>query len=206
MDPGLTEVGVRQAALVAERLGTRGAGEIVTSPAKRARETAAPFASRLGVEPAVVDDLLELRLPDWTNLSLMEVASKFREARAREPHAWWDGMPGGESFRAFAQRVRAGMLQMLAARGIRLVDEEHAPIFSVEKDLGRVVVFGHGGTNTVAMTVLLGMPCVPWEWERCALGHAGFLRLKAVPLGKGHIFSLRSFNDLEHLPRDLRTI
>ncbi len=95
---------------------------------------------------------------------------------------------------------------VLAERGVCRVQREEAPIFTMERDLGRLVVFGHGGMNTVAMTVLLGMPCVPWEWERFALGHAAFIRLKAIPLGPGYIFSMRSFNDSEHLPKELRTI
>lgn len=206
MNPGLTELGHRQAVLVAERLGVRGAGEIISSPAVRARETAAPLAQRLGVTPTVIDDLVELRLPDWTHLSLAEVSANFKQARAREPQAWWDGLPGGESFRAFFERVHRGVYHLLEERGMRRCKEEEAPIFTMEKDLGRVVIVGHGGTNSVAMTVLLGMPCVPWEWERCALGHASFLRLKAIPLGRGFIFSLRAFNDCEHLPRELRTI
>lgn len=205
MDPVLTAIGARQATLVAERLGRRGASEILSSPSTRALQTAAPLSTRIDAPVAVVDDLLELRLPDWSKLSLIEVANKFREARAREPQAWWDGLPGGESFRVFFERVQRGLLATLAERGVRRVDGEEAPIFTIDRDLGRLVVFGHGGTNSVAMTVLLGMPCVPWEWERLAIGHAAFVRFKAIPLGRGFIFSLRAFNDCEHLPRDLRT-
>lgn len=206
MDPRLTELGERQAGLVADRLRERGASEIISSPALRARQTAAPLAQAVGLTPVVIDDLVELRLPDWSHLSLSEVAVQFRAARSREPQAWWDGIPGGESFRAFFERVHAATLRMLHERGVCRVQREEAPIFTMERDLGRVVVFGHGGMNTVAMTVLLGMPCVPWEWERFALGHAAFIRLKAIPLGPGYIFSMRSFNDAEHLPKELRTI
>jgi len=210
MDPGLTELGAKQAQLVAERLctaraGKGGAAEIITSPARRARETAAPLAQRLAMTPVVVDDLVELRLPDWSKLSLLEVAHKFREARAREPQAWWEGVPGGESFRLFFERVQRGILGVLDERGVRRCPDEEAPIFTIERDLGRLVIVGHGAMNAVAMTVLLGLPSVPWEWERFTLSHAAFLRLKTVPLGRGFIFSVRSFNDCEHLPRDLRS-
>jgi probable phosphoglycerate mutase len=224
MDPGLTELGMKQAQLVAERLcstaegradsmkdrppadsGRRAVDEIVTSPALRARQTAAPLAERLAIEPEVVDDLIELRLPDWSGHSLLQVAQQFREARAREPAAWWEGVPGGESFRLFFERVQRAIVGVLEARGVRRCPGEEAPIFTLERDPGRLVIVGHGAMNAVAMTVLLGVPSVPWEWERFTLGHAALLRLKTVPLGRGFIFSLRSFNDRDHLPRDLRT-
>ena len=43
-DPGLSPLGHEQAKAVADRLGTFGALDIVTSPLRRAQETAAPFA------------------------------------------------------------------------------------------------------------------------------------------------------------------
>lgn len=205
MDPELTELGEQQAMLVAERLGKGGASSLVTSPAVRARSTAAPLAQRLGLEPEVVEDLLEFQLPDWSRLTMMEVALKFREARSREPHEWWDGLDGGEKFRDFHARVQRGLSTVLRSRGVTVLDGHDTPIFQVEQDFGRLVVFGHGGTNAVAMNILLGVPCVPWEWERFAIAHAGFVRLKAIPLGRGRIFSLRAFNDCEHLPREMRS-
>jgi hypothetical protein len=37
------------------------------------------------------------------------------------------------------------------------------------------------------------------------LGHASLAALESMPLGGGHILSLRSFNDQEHIPIDMRT-
>jgi len=206
MDPALTELGQEQSELVGKRIAERGADEIISSPARRALATAAPLAALLGKAPSVVGDLTELRLPDWSHLSLIEVAQSFRSAREREPEAWWQGMPGGENFRSFIERVQTAMRGLLADRGVRWAPSGEAPIFTHERDIGRIVIFGHGGTNTVAMTVLLGLPSVPWEWERFTLCHTGVIRLKAVPLGGGFIFSMRSFNDCEHLPKKLRTV
>lgn len=206
MDPALTKLGREQSELVGKRIAERGADEIISSPARRALATAAPLAALLEKEPSVVDDLTELRLPDWSHLSLIEVAQSFRSAREREPEAWWQGMPGGENFRSFIERVQMAMRGLLADRGVRWAPSGEVPIFTHERDIGRIVIFGHGGTNSVAMTVLLGLPSVPWEWERFTLCHTGVIRLKAVPLGGGFIFSMRSFNDCEHLPKKLRTV
>lgn len=223
LDPILTELGREQAELVGARIAARGATEIVTSPARRARETAEPLARALGLTPHVVDDLVELRLPDWSGLTPQQYIEKFRDARKRHPNEWWDGLPGGEAFTAFSHRVRAAVDSLLEARGIRrlrahtlsenpdcpacVARADHQPLFEVRHDAReRIVVFGHGGTNTVAMTVLLGVACVPWEWERFTLSHAGILRLKAIPLGPGYIFSLRAFNDCEHIPKAKRSV
>lgn len=205
MDPGLTPLGVDQAARAAARLAERGAREVISSDARRAIETARPIAERLRCEHHVVPELTELRLPNWSHLSLEEVAREFRKAREREPAAWWEGLPGGESFRVFATRIQRALNDVLGARGVRRVEGEEAPMWSFERDIGRVVIVGHGGTNSVASALLLGIPPVPWEWERTHLNHCAFLRLTSVPLGRGNIFSLRASNDCEHLPRDLRT-
>jgi broad specificity phosphatase PhoE len=204
MDPKLTELGRLQSQRVAERLAKRGATHFWTSPARRARETAEPFAERIGSPAKVVEDLVELKLPDWSDREPNVIAETFLQARARPPKAWWQGMPGGEDFATFQTRVRKALLTQLEGLGVKLVDEEHS-LFHVPAEIGRLVIFGHGGTNSVAMTVLLGVPSVPWEWERFMLHHTGILRLKAVPIGPAHIFSVRAFNDCEHLEKAQRT-
>lgn len=54
-DPGLTEQGRSCAARVAEELSGSGIRAIFASRTRRAQETAAPAASRLGVVPAAYD-------------------------------------------------------------------------------------------------------------------------------------------------------
>lgn len=59
VDPGLDEVGTAQAETVAQELAALGPLSIITSPLKRARETAAPLArlwrTTAQVEPAVAE-------------------------------------------------------------------------------------------------------------------------------------------------------
>lgn len=207
MDPPLTERGRAQAERAAARLaaGRRKPTEILVSCATRARETAAPIAAATGLEPTVIDDLVELQLPDWSDLAPEEVAGHFRAARARALHEWWDGIPGGETFHAFHERISRALARILRDRGV--VPREGGPkhLYDQARDPGRIVVVGHGGTNSVAMSLLLGVEVVPWEWERIALHHASFVRLRTIPLGGGAVFSLRAHNDVEHLPREMRT-
>jgi broad specificity phosphatase PhoE len=66
-DPGLDDVGVVQAAMVADLLAPLRDGDrphLVTSPLRRCRETATPLAARWGIEPVVEPLVAELPSPD----------------------------------------------------------------------------------------------------------------------------------------------
>ncbi len=58
-DPALAQGGVRQARQVAGFLAEERIDAIYTSPSRRAVETAAPLAGRLGMTATVVDDIAE---------------------------------------------------------------------------------------------------------------------------------------------------
>jgi probable phosphoglycerate mutase len=58
-DPSLTPHGEQQARRLVGALSDEPVAALYTSPLARARETAAPLAAALGLEPAVVDDLRE---------------------------------------------------------------------------------------------------------------------------------------------------
>lgn len=63
LDPGLDDTGRRQADALADELGARAPLEVVTSPFRRARETAAPLAERWGAVPTVVPAFGEIPSP-----------------------------------------------------------------------------------------------------------------------------------------------
>ena len=64
VDPGLSEVGQRQAREVADRLVALGPLPILTSPMQRCRETATPLAEKWGVAPEPSDHVGEIQAPD----------------------------------------------------------------------------------------------------------------------------------------------
>jgi broad specificity phosphatase PhoE/ribonuclease HI len=112
-DPELTEAGQVQAAAAARALATRLKKQgvvpaaVLSSPLRRARQTAAAVAEATGAELEVRDALIETDFGGWEGLT-------FREARERDPdlHGRWLGSadvepPGGESFRAVGERVGA---------------------------------------------------------------------------------------------------
>ncbi len=53
-DPGLSEAGQRRAQQLAEALAGAGITQILTTQWQRSRDTAAPLAARLGLQPTVV--------------------------------------------------------------------------------------------------------------------------------------------------------
>src|SRR3954469_12210620 len=64
-DPELAPEGERQAEALVERLAAEPLSRLFVTPLRRTRETAAPLAARLGLEPVVVPELIEVRLGDF---------------------------------------------------------------------------------------------------------------------------------------------
>lgn len=205
VDPFLTDVGREQAELAARRLATeRPLTEIIASPALRSQQTAEPIAGLTGLPVVTVDDIVEIKMPDWTGELEETVQDIFAVSSRRSPDEWWEGLDGGESFRDFHERVTKALQILLAERGIE-PHPDHRHLWQVRNDADRIAIVAHGGTNAVALTYLLGVDPTPWEWERFILYHASFARVRAIPLAGAHVFSLRTFNDREHLPPELRT-
>ena len=75
------------------------------------------------------------------------------------------GLPGGESFRDFHERVWSGFEATLADYGVR-VSPHHHQLWDIANPDLRLVFVAHGGTNGLLLARLLGTEPVPWEWER----------------------------------------
>ena len=63
-DPGLSELGQKQADAVADILVQAGARSAICSPMLRCRETALPFEQRMGLIAQVVPEVSEIETPD----------------------------------------------------------------------------------------------------------------------------------------------
>lgn len=206
-DPFLTDLGHEQAQHAADRIATdekASPAKLIVSPALRSQQTAQPIAEETGLDIETVDDLVEVKMPDWEGITEAAVVKIFMTTKHRSPDEWWEGLEGGESFRVFHDRVTTALDGLLAEHGIRR-DTDDRRLWHVEEDPGRIVVVAHGGTNSVCLTHLLGIPPAPWEWEKFVLFHASFARVKFIPLAGAYVPSLRTFNDQEHLPSELRS-
>lgn len=207
LDPKLTESGLQQAQRLADAARTwkRPPHVLWVSTATRAQQTAAPLAEVLGLEPVVHDWLTEIRLPPhWQGAPALDISEVFAGLKARGEEEWWQGVPGGETFSDFHRRVTEGLQGALRAHGIRRSEGER-PIYEVQDPELRICMVAHGGTNSVLTSEVLGLPPVPWSWERLVSAHAAITRLRSSELLGGHIFGLREHSDTGHLPPGLRS-
>jgi broad specificity phosphatase PhoE len=87
-DPGLTDLGKQQAQTAADRLRLLQPKQIVTSPLRRAFETAMPLAQALAMRPMVMNQVAEI--PSPANMSLANRGDWLRAIMAR---SWNDAAP-----------------------------------------------------------------------------------------------------------------
>jgi len=203
-DPILTPLGEEQARRLGEAFVGRPVDRLLVSPLVRAGQTAAPIAEALQIEPEVLDWLPEIAAPVWQGTPSEVVAKAFADSRARPLDEQWDGLPGGESFRAFHQRITEGLDALLGELGARRLTT-HPLVWDLEEPGPNVVIVAHAGTNAVSLGHLLGIEPVPWEWERFVSFHASVSTVRPMPISGVHSFSLFRFSDTSHLPEHLHT-
>ncbi len=122
-DPELSAVGRGQAERAAGHFAALGTvQEIVSSPLRRCRETAAAVAARLGLDVRIDEGLRETDFGAWEGLTFGEV----RERYGDDLTAWLaspDTAPtgGGESFAEVAERVAAARDRLVARYAGRTV-------------------------------------------------------------------------------------
>ncbi|MFJ8583697.1 bifunctional RNase H/acid phosphatase [Streptomyces sp. NPDC093595] len=177
-DPELTEAGLRQVDAAAAMLAARGTvQEIVSSPLRRCRQTAAAVAQRLGLDVRIEDGLRETDFGAWEGLTFAEVRERYPD----ELNAWLASAkaapPGGESFAAVSRRVAATRDQLTARYAGRTV-----------------LVVTHVTPIKTLVRLALGAP--PESLFRMELSAAS---LSVVAYYKDGNASVRLLNDTSHL-------
>jgi broad specificity phosphatase PhoE len=203
-DPELTPFGHAQARCAAEALAGERFDHVYASPLRRVQETAAPICEALGMEAVTCSWLRELGLPSLAGHTQEQVQDYFANARSRTLEHWSDGLPGGESFDHFYERVSSGIESLL--------NDVHDVRTSLHDDSGwriwhlaereaheRLLIVAHEGTNAAILSHLLGIEPVPWTWMRFSGAWTGIHRVHTVKTGSGRIWSMQRFNDVTHL-------
>jgi probable phosphoglycerate mutase len=142
-DPPLGPRGREQARLLARRLlSMPRPAAVYSSPLRRTRQTAAPFAEAAGLEVLIEDDLMEAFIGEWEGKPFEEILASDERIlhRLRNQEPIWSHAPGAEAIGPFRARVRAAVEAILA---------RHPG--------GNVVVVCHGGVINAYVAPLLGV-------------------------------------------------
>jgi broad specificity phosphatase PhoE/ribonuclease HI len=179
-DLALTELGVEQARLAADRVARLGAGQaVISSPLLRTRQTADRIADRLGLPVTVEDGLIETDYGDWDGHSFEEVKQRWPaelELWLADPAV---APSSGESFETVGRRVGQARDRIISRhRG------------------GTIVLVSHVSPIKLLVQQALGAPV--------AAVHRMYLNAASVTVidyldGNPAGASLRSYNDTAHL-------
>ena len=174
-DPPLSEMGRRQAELVAERLIREDFEAIYISNLRRTAETAAPLATRSGLTPIVEADLREVFLGEWEGgLFRQKIVDQDPLAQQMFAEQRWDVIPGAEPSADFGARLHGAVARLAAAH----VDS-------------CAVVFSHGGAIGEIMVQATG--AAPFAF--IAADNTSISRLIVAP----DRWYVRGFNETAHL-------
>lgn len=154
LDIGLSSEGERQAQELVRSLSGVELDAVVSSPARRAVDTARPLARTRGLEIAVFDDLRELDFGELEGMTYDEIAATRPELYARwmaEPTSV--RFPGGEGYVDLGRRAAAAVASLRATYPDRTV-----------------AVVTHGGVVRAVVAGLLAVP--PEHIFRLGVDHA----------------------------------
>jgi broad specificity phosphatase PhoE len=138
-DPELTDIGIRQAELVGERLAHENIDLLLCSPLRRSLKTADVIGKHVGLSPLVWMELME----SWNGsdaITKSEIVSLYPDFSVDLPERWW---PGAEN---------EGDLYRRAAKLVKMIRE-------LGEDTDRnVAAVSHGSFGAVLISSFLGAP------------------------------------------------
>ena len=175
-DSELTAVGREQARLVGEHLATRrgNVAAVYASPLRRARETAAPIAGALGLEPAFDAGLAEYGIGELEGASYAALLSEHRFFERIHADADY-APPGGESARAVCERASGSLVRIAGWHPGE-----------------QVVIVSHGAALALALAALLESDPQAWRSYHVSNCSVSELVLEPEPV-------LLSFDQTGHL-------
>jgi probable phosphoglycerate mutase len=163
-----------QATRLASWLAVDGIDAIVTSPLRRARETAAPLADALGLEPEVDDGVSEYDASSGSYIPIEEL----REAKDERWYATIEGRwadVGGIDPHEFQARVVPAVESLIDRNSGR-----------------RIAVVAHGGMINVYLAHVLGIDKMLWFHPE----YTSISRVRAAGTGERSVCTL---NETAHL-------
>lgn len=183
VDYSLTPKGVLQAQQTAGYLREKGIHEVVTSPLKRAAETAAIIAEPLGLSVVTVENFREVNVGD---LEGQPPTPELWEQHNAIIRAWAGGnpdicFPGGEDCYSLTARALAGLRQVLTGKSGR-----------------NIVIAAHGGILIFALRHLFPGPQYAELWKQ-GMDNCAVSEVDASLNGDHLSFEMVSYNFTGHL-------
>ncbi|SDF07524.1 alpha-ribazole phosphatase [Sporolituus thermophilus] len=140
-DIELTELGIRQAQLVADRLASENVAAVFASDLSRAYKTAEFIAAKHGLSVVTVPELREIRFGAWEGLTYDGINSQWPDIMKKLYTSPDDVViPGGETFRELKARAEGA---------IKRIVSEHPN--------QTIVVVSHGGTIRTLLCAALNI-------------------------------------------------
>jgi probable phosphoglycerate mutase len=177
-DNPLSELGLKQAAALAQRLASAPIDAVYSSPLVRARQTAEAIAAPHGLSVTIEPELVEMDIGQMEGLSGAALRERFPEFM----NAWLSEdaagavMPGGES------------LAQVQARALAVVERVAA-----RHPGGAVAVVSHNFVLLTVLCAVLGLPLAQFRRLR-----QGVASIATVDVSPGQ-WRLIGFNDRCHL-------
>jgi broad specificity phosphatase PhoE len=173
-DPALTDLGREQARRLGDWLAHEKIDAVVSSPLRRAIETAEPIAAAHGLEVEIIDALIEYDSQSDHYIPMAELVETKDERWLAMIEGRWESFGGDppEVFRARVDTVVATIIERFAGQ--------------------RVVAVCHGGVVNVAIGLVLGIEQPLWFEPH-------YTSLHRVKASRSGIKSIASINEIAHL-------
>lgn len=175
-DPGLAALGHRQAERIVGALAGERVSHLVSSPALRARETAAPLERALGLTSQIEPGVAEFDTADSSYVPIEELKA------AGDPR--YEALLRGDLYSAGVDPVA------FRARVVDAVEQ-----LAADHPGGRVVVFSHAGALNAAAGALLGQQRAIWF----APAYCSITRLAYARTGRRGVVSLNETGHVHDL-------
>lgn len=205
-NPGLTELGFKQAELSASKFEKESIDELWVSPLKRAQQTHQPFIDNNVSKQVHVYDWLQ-EMEDEEEIALYgkstdEIMAFFAKRNTQSFEEWTEG-PHGVYMKTYRENIISNLEQELENRGIVCTDDTYDRQFTFSEDApDKLMIISHAGTMSVLLSYFLKMDHYAWTWRKFLPRHTGHTRLRSTSISGGHFFRLKEFNNVSFIERD----
>ena len=203
VDPGLTEIGKKQAEKSASTFQKNSIDEIWVSPLNRAKETLKPFEQRnIGSKIKTFDWLREALDDDEKKLigESQETIREYFDHRNTRSFEDWMETTHGAYMKGFSENIVKNLEESLSDIGVISTDSRYDRLFDLSSSkISKLMIISHAGTMSTLLSYLLNLPLYPWTWRKFLPRHAGHTFLRSTEISSGHFFRMKEFNNVSFM-------